>query len=191
MIRITLFILFLIICLNSYSQRLLVQFTYKDVKKGEVQFENSSIIKKDEIINYKWDFDDGKESNLENPTHVFEYEGDYMVCLTIKTKKGNIDTYCSAISINNSACKKRNNEDLFILYPEISETGKFKLELFKEGNYNIIIYDLLGNIVKQLENIHKTEDKITVDISNCRNGKYFIKIIHEKTFNIIPVSLNM
>ena len=40
-------------------------------------------------ITYKWDFGDGSaESTDENPTHVYQKEGEYTATLTVKDSKG-------------------------------------------------------------------------------------------------------
>ncbi len=48
-----------------------------------------------------WDFGDGFLSNLQNPLHTFDVEGNYNVCLTA-TAPGGTDEHCQTISIANS-----------------------------------------------------------------------------------------
>jgi PKD repeat protein len=52
-------------------------FTYTIVNDNEVHFTNNS----QEATNYYWDFDDGDDSNEENPVHIFTEDGGYYVTL--------------------------------------------------------------------------------------------------------------
>jgi len=52
------------------------------------------------MLNYLWDFDDGKKSNSTVANHVFEKEGVYKVSLTIKDiKAGEYQSVCHEIEI--------------------------------------------------------------------------------------------
>lgn len=58
------------------------------------------------IVSYLWDFGDGNTSTDQYPTHVYESDGFYMLCLTIVTDfapMGNFyctSTYCDTIGIS-------------------------------------------------------------------------------------------
>ena len=54
------------------------------------------------IVAWKWDFDDGTTSSLQNPVHIFPEEGTYTVCLTVTDFfTGTTDTYCELIQVMN------------------------------------------------------------------------------------------
>lgn len=61
---------------------------------GYVEFTNTSTLNTpdDELFKYNWDFADGHNSVVENPTHKFSRAGNYKVKLTAATKHG-----CSGI----------------------------------------------------------------------------------------------
>ena len=63
-----------------------------DVTSGKaplnVAFKSTASDEDGEIITYAWDFDDGKQSDKQNPTHVFEALGTYDVILTVTDDKG-------------------------------------------------------------------------------------------------------
>jgi PKD repeat protein len=42
------------------------------------------------IVSYLWDFGDGETSDLQNPTHIYEKKGKYVVTLIITDNNGNI-----------------------------------------------------------------------------------------------------
>ena len=53
------------------------EFSYTIVNDNEVHFTNTS----QEATNYYWDFDDGDDSNEENPIHTYTQDGGYYVTL--------------------------------------------------------------------------------------------------------------
>ena len=61
---------------------------YVDVTAGdvplEVTFTNNSI---GNITNYLWNFGDGSTSTQENPTHTYQYVGNYTVTLTVEDSR--------------------------------------------------------------------------------------------------------
>lgn len=52
-----------------------------------------------EIISYYWSFGDGSSSDAPNPTHVYDLSGTYLVCLTITTADGCINTVCEEVDV--------------------------------------------------------------------------------------------
>lgn len=51
------------------------------------------------IINYYWDFGDGTTASVQNPAHIYTAPGEYVVCFSIMTSTGCIDTICKTISV--------------------------------------------------------------------------------------------
>ena len=47
-------------------------------------------------LNWKWDFDDGSSSFLQNPVHSYLSQGKYEVCLTVQDSCGS-NTFCDSI----------------------------------------------------------------------------------------------
>ncbi len=52
-----------------------------------------------DIISYFWDFGDGSTSTDLNPTHVYTLGGTYLVCLTITTADGCVNTVCEEVDV--------------------------------------------------------------------------------------------
>ena len=52
------------------------------------------------IVNYTWDFGDGKYNYTENPIHIFTENGEYNVTLTVRDNNGLEDTYVLNIFVN-------------------------------------------------------------------------------------------
>ena len=54
-------------------------FSYKNQCNGKVEFTDMSQATGDNIVGWLWDFGDGQKSNEQNPTHIYEKPGDYIV----------------------------------------------------------------------------------------------------------------
>ena len=63
-------------------------FTEYTDEPNTVFFENISWGGGEPITSYIWDFGDGSNSTVANPTHTYEEEGEYFVSLTISTQGG-------------------------------------------------------------------------------------------------------
>lgn len=66
---------------------------------GSVQFtdQSSSTVP---TSNWFWDFGDGNTSTQQNPAHVYNTSGNYIVCLTIyDSLQSCTDTYCDSVSV--------------------------------------------------------------------------------------------
>jgi len=72
------------------------------------------------INSWLWSFGDGTSSTEQNPVHIYQSQGTYMVCLTISNGDSTCtDTYCSTISVGiNIPCQAS-----FLIYPDSSNTS--------------------------------------------------------------------
>ena len=70
-----------------------VSFTATEVCQGnETDFSDASTVAQpDQIVNWNWDFQDGNNSNQQNPSHLYSSAGVYPVTLTATSSSG-----CSA-----------------------------------------------------------------------------------------------
>ncbi|MGM0404896.1 MAG: PKD domain-containing protein [Thermoplasmatota archaeon] len=58
----------------------------------EIQFLDNSTKGRGDIVSREWDFGDGTVSEEQNPTHLFQDEGEYIVSLTVTDEEGESDT---------------------------------------------------------------------------------------------------
>ena len=72
------------------------------VAEGEaLQFYgNESWDEDGQIVNYTWNFGDGKYNYTDNPVHIFTENGEYNVTLTVRDNSGLEDTYVLNIFVN-------------------------------------------------------------------------------------------
>ncbi len=83
---------------------------------------------------YSWDFGDGSHSNQTNPTYTYQYNGMYMVCLTVYDSVNNCsDTYCDTITISNGTIQPCVAQ--FYAYPDSNNvpTGTFYFYDYSTG----------------------------------------------------------
>ena len=74
------------------------------------------------ILSYKWNFGDSLGSNLQNPTHTYAQNGEYLVALTIETEN------CSSTFYQYIYVKDRNytNDCKTLFFPEFDGTLSVK-----------------------------------------------------------------
>jgi PKD repeat protein len=97
-------------CSDYYCMQILVGDTVSCVADFEVVLDTLSntpntYVFSDQstgnITSWNWNFGDGNFSNIQNPNHVYEQEGDYVVCLNVSSDgSGNIcsDEKCKTVS---------------------------------------------------------------------------------------------
>ncbi len=64
--------------------------------ESTVSFNDLSI---DTSVNWLWDFGEGSIDTLQNTNFIFNYPGDYTICLTSTNNFNCIDTYCQNITV--------------------------------------------------------------------------------------------
>jgi len=65
----------------------------------EVGFFDNSTERGDQIISWRWDFDDGTISEERDPVHTFEESGEYSVELTVTDERGDVNTTSKTIVV--------------------------------------------------------------------------------------------
>ena len=79
----------------------MADFNYANLPAGVSFTDQSSSF--DPIVSYSWDFGDGTTGSTQNPVHGYTFNGNYYVCLTITSSSACSDTYCTYVSVQNSA----------------------------------------------------------------------------------------
>ncbi|HYV93527.1 MAG TPA: PKD domain-containing protein [Chitinophagales bacterium] len=108
-----------------------------------VQFINVSVAANSAY--WYWTFGDGTWSDLENPVHVYNAYGPFLVCLTVHDTANNcIDTYCDSVYFSNGGCQayfNYNDNGLNVDFTNLST-----------GNYTSVIWDLGDNTTSYFNN---------------------------------------
>ncbi len=85
---------------NLNLQFVTAEFNFTNAcKYDSIQFANNSNLYGDTTTTYTWTFDDGNFSSLENPAHLYQFNGSYDVILQISTQSGCQDTAMHTITV--------------------------------------------------------------------------------------------
>jgi PKD repeat protein len=120
---------------------------------------------------YYWDFGDGYYSNLSNPWHAYEEEGNYLVCLITSSECGS-DTACEMIGMVKSSITE-SIQDVPEIYPNPASDMIF-IKPLTEGEVMIRMSDLSGKEVL-LENMSvATNETIKIPLDQIEPGLYIL-----------------
>jgi len=119
---------------------------------------------------YYWTFGDGSNSDLENPSHEYSSNGDYLVTLTVTNSCGSID-YSETVnitSINLDSLDKIN----FNIFPN-PVSKQLIISKINKQHQKIEILDFTG---KKIYEYSIEGSNYTIDTKTWTKGIYFIKI---------------
>lgn len=144
-----------------------------DIEAGRVDFHPISPI---EVTDYLWDFGDGNTSDLQNPSHVFPTNGNYLVTLKVSNACGEMDTALSIYVDLFVGVKPVNKNDVQVKVYPVPSTDVLNIEIEKGTSkiQSLKIYNAIGHEV--LENTMVNSDKTSVKLSQLAEGNYFIII---------------
>jgi PKD repeat protein len=123
-------------CSNTVVKQIVVgnpschaSFTYLlDTLKMQVSMINQS---EGSGLRYYWSFGDGSVDKNDNPVHVYNYPGSYLITLTVSSGTGDcIDRYATIIRSAGNFC----NPDFAVFVDSSSNTGYFRAKNVIEGN---------------------------------------------------------
>ena len=146
-------------------------FTYDNSNGLTVLFNDNS----PNTTSWLWEFGDGSTSQLQNPTHTYDFYGNYRCCLTVSNECSS-EKYCYAISVGPSSIPQIEKEEVKI-YPNPSSTG-FSIESKDiKSLAQIKVVDLSGRPIKS-EHFELSGNKIY--IPRLLPGVYSLIIESEK-----------
>ena len=138
--------------------------------QATIQFSNSSV--SSDTLTYSWDFNDGSNSGIKNPSHTYAETGTYNVLLTVVTDNGCEDTYSTEITVH---------PDFAVFIPNaFTPNGdglndKFEVKGVGVKTYNLQIYSRWGELIYESDNLEKQWDA-----ANTPGGTY-VYVIHATT----------
>lgn len=190
-------------CLYFEGSECLPEFIVYDI---DLENNNVTIINatEGEDISFLWDFGDGSTSTDPFPTHTYEENGTYTICLTVANSELECtETYCADLSfyllgeiideeeanlesmsvgftINIISPQDISVNEIqrveFSLYPNPA-TNLITLQVNATESNNIQIYDITGKIVYT---IISTNPTVNIPVVDFKSGIYILKIQGEK-----------
>jgi hypothetical protein len=137
-------------------------------------------------ITYLWSFGDGKTSTIENPLHIYEQEGSFLVTLkaynacgfsskTVAIKKR--DKKCTALGINGVDLS---SSDVYIFPNPARDNTQILGVGLPNGKYKLAIRNLLGQSVYEDEiRIIGNEVDVKLEIAKYASGEYLIELSND------------
>ena len=123
--------------------------------------------------------------------HSCDFDGDFVISSSSGDILGELDEsqypnadFGNSLSLNfcveSSSSSINDNKKLYNFYPNPT-SGEVNINI--DGDFNIFIYDVLGNV------IHESKNN-SIYLSNEKNGIYFIEIIKNNNKEIGKIILN-
>lgn len=81
-----------------------IEYFDHDHDKLSVSFTDRSVDTTNIVATWEWDFGDGNTSTEQNPTHVYQETGDYVVSLTVSDGQGTFGNVTTEITVDDGGC---------------------------------------------------------------------------------------
>jgi PKD repeat protein len=135
---------------------------------------------------YAWDFGDGNSSAEAYPTHVYDGDGPYVLCLTI-TNGSCSDSYCDSISVDDNG-----------LLNGMLINGHPADQNHRSGGFTLNVLAELPTGVQELPTIaelklwpNPAQDELNISLNNSRAGLVPVTVIDLTGRTVISEDRNM
>lgn len=131
--------------------------------------------KEENAVSYAWDFGDGNASTSENPTHTYDADGTYNVCLFITNSCGEEEQVCANVTVNKGVgVQNIEQQTVWNVYPNPTNNA-FTVSNAPIGA-SLSATDLTGKIVYTNR---ISAEQTTVETTTFTSGIYFVNITSE------------
>jgi len=125
---------------------------------------------------WSWDFGDGNTSPVQNPSHLYDASGTYVVTLTI-TRGPCTTTHTDTILVEPGMSIGELATGSFQLYPNPGNGHlRIRAEALQSSEMQVIVYDLTGRTVFSSSPVRTIQFDEKIDISHLPSGNYFVKL---------------
>lgn len=151
-------------------------FSIDEETPGRVIFNDLSLYHPNQ---WQWHFGDGIGSSFDDPTHLYERNGNFLACLTVSNSAGS-DTACDTIQLDNipSSIYGRDVFPEVNFYPNPAKNW-LKLSDIDKRIQAASLYNLSGQLMSYFTTIELAS---SIDISNLPSGIYIL-VLHYPTVN--------
>jgi PKD repeat protein len=117
-----------------------------------------------------WDFGDGNVyAGFDNPTHEYQANGSYTVCLEVENGNGCTEEICKTIEVVGVSVKEIAKNNTVLIYPNPSN-GQFTLQL--PSTSLVTVTNVIGKEVYR----NTLTGTSAIDLSNLSAGTYFVSV---------------
>lgn len=156
---------------------------------------------------YFWNFGDGTTSTLPYPSHTYASTTPVVLCLTITDGAFCTITICDSITpgmmmssiftinVVNALSVSENENAITSLenYPNpLSDNTTINYTINKDANVSLVIVDLIGNVVAELESGNKTSGSYTTswNAESVAQGMYLLQLKVNNTVSTKKIIVN-
>jgi len=131
--------------------------------------------------NWTWTFGDGNQSQVQNPTHIYQATGSYVVCLEVSNDFNQVCNQSPLTNCDTIMVEVGIEEVLqasFDVYPNPTD-GEVHIVLTNNlfAEMTVSVTNILGEVVYQPAQVQLVGQKnFSIDLSNQSEGIYFINI---------------
>lgn len=134
------------------------------------------------IGDWYYDFGDGFSSQSQNPTHTYQSNGTYTVCLYITSADSCTSSYCETIYVNCLAGIDELNKFDLKISPNPA-TNSFALNLGDESEIGFKIYNLNGRVFDSGRRMSAVQHQF--DVSELARGMYLLEVVFGDSREVI------
>lgn len=129
-------------------------------------------------VSWIWSYGDGVIDTDQNPFHVFENTGDYLVCLTVYNACGDFFTTCQEVSVTSlSTAINSTGKELGNIYPNpVNNQLHIDLSNTTDTEITAQLYAVTGKLVLSYQ---LTGMENTITLNQLESGVYTLKIVGE------------
>nr|MCU0347835.1 PKD domain-containing protein [Saprospiraceae bacterium] len=130
---------------------------------------------------WHWDFGDGNESSEENPSHLYQAAGDYIVSLLAAGPTGCMGFALDTVRVTGSFISDAGTvpsrlEGVTVFPNPVSGTLFLRLELDSPQTLELELFDLTGRKLRSASFAAVQSDLLPLDMAGLPDGLYFLLV---------------
>ncbi|MBK8564028.1 MAG: S8 family serine peptidase [Saprospiraceae bacterium] len=130
---------------------------------------------------WHWDFGDGNESSEENPSHLYQEAGDYIVSLLAAGPTGCMGFALDTVQVTDSFISDAGTapsrlKGVTVFPNPVSGTLFLRLELGAPQNLELELFDLTGRKLRSASFAAVQSDLLPLDVAGLPDGLYFLLV---------------
>lgn len=129
---------------------------------------------------YAWDFGDGNNSTLANPTYSYAAGGNYTVTLT--ATNGSCSDVTTINIVNLAVEDEISLVENINIYPNpATQNATLSVVLTESKGFNVMMIDVSGKLIfnQEVANAFAGENIVNIPVGEIENGIYFVRITFE------------